>query len=72
LRVAADALALSGHLEEAANLYIAVIAQQVRLQDLGGLKRSLGRAALVDEARGAGDSAALRRSQLAAVQRARS
>ena len=72
LRVAADALALSGHLEEAANLYVAVITQQVRLQDLGGLERSLLRAAMVDEARGALDSAALRRSQLAAVQRARS
>ena len=71
LRVAADALALSGHLEEAANLYLAVITLQVRLQDLGGLERSLLRAALVDEARGAVDAALLRRAQMAAVQRAR-
>jgi hypothetical protein len=69
--VAADALALSGHLEEAANLYLAVITLQVRLQDLGGLERSLLRAALVDEARGAVDAAVLRRAQRAAVQRAR-
>ncbi len=71
LRVAADALAMSGHLEEAANLYISVIALQVRVQDLAGLERSLERAALVDLARGAVESAQLRREQRAAVGRVR-
>lgn len=71
LRVAADALALSGRLEEAANLYIAVIALQVRVQDMAGLERSLLRAAIVDEARGEDESARLRREQRAAVRRAR-
>lgn len=71
LRVAADALALSGDLEQAASLYIAVIALQVRVQDLAGLERSLLRAAMVDEARGAMDAASLRREQREAVKRAR-
>ncbi len=71
LRVAADAAALSGHLEEAAGLYIAVIALQVRVQDLAGLERSLFRAALVDDARGATEAAQLRREQREAVRRAR-
>lgn len=71
LRVAADALALSGDLQQAASLYIAVIALQVRVQDLAGLERSLLRAAMVDEARGAMDAASLRREQREAVKRAR-
>lgn len=71
LRVAADALALSGDLQQAASLYIAVIALQVRVQDLAGLERSLLRAAMVDEARGAMDAASLRRAQREAVRRAR-
>lgn len=71
LRVAADALALSGRLDEAASLYIAVISLQVRVQDMAGLERSLLRAAIVDEARGYEESARLRRQQRAAVRRAR-
>lgn len=71
LGVAADALALSGHLDEAAHLYAAVIAQQVRVQDLAGLERSLLRAARVDDARGAHEAAQLRRAQREAVSAAR-
>jgi hypothetical protein len=71
LRLAADAAALAGHLEEAANLYLAVLALQVRLQDLAGLQATLLRAARVDDARGATESATLRREQAEAVARAR-
>lgn len=71
LRLAADAAALAGHLEEAANLYLAVLALQVRLQDLAGLQATLLRAARVDDARGATESATLRRAQAEAVARAR-
>ncbi len=71
LRVAADALALSGHLGEAAHLYAAVLSLQVRVQDLAGLERTLLRAALVDEARGAPASAIIRREQRAALVRLR-